>query len=74
MSWAAVSAGDGSAPDSGGGRLLLGVGNPNSSGQPPAGGVRGNVGDIFQRLDANPDGVLWVKESGDGTNTGWTPK
>jgi hypothetical protein len=36
--------------------------------------VPGNVGDIYQRVDANAGAALYVKESGDGTTTGWVPK
>jgi hypothetical protein len=36
--------------------------------------VRGTVGDLYQRLDENPEAALYVKESGDNTTTGWTPK
>jgi hypothetical protein len=56
----------------GAGRLLAGLGNPE-------GKVTGHVGDIFQRLDVPQPGEaspsnLYVKTSGDNTNTGWTAK
>jgi hypothetical protein len=62
----------GTADNSGAGRLIAGLGNPN-------GKVTGNVGDIFQRLDVPPPGEeaasnLYVKTSGNDTNTGWTAK
>nr|MDQ3765638.1 hypothetical protein [Actinomycetota bacterium] len=62
----------GSSAGTGAGRFLVGVGDPN--GDPPTGKVLGNVGDIYQRLDENPVATLYVKESGDNTTTGWTPK
>jgi hypothetical protein len=62
----------GKAVNSGGGRLISGVGNPEDK-------VTGNVGDIFQRIDVPQVGEtspsnLYVKTSGDNTNTGWTAK
>jgi hypothetical protein len=61
----------GTSPVSGAGRFLVGVGDPNDSGVP------GNVGDVYQRLDQDPQNpvpTLYVKESGDNTPTGWAPK
>jgi hypothetical protein len=29
---------------------------------------------MFQRLDGAPGTTLYVKEAGNNTNTGWTPK
>jgi hypothetical protein len=52
---------------SGGGRFLAGLGDPNNQ-------VAGNVGDIFQRLDGTPGATLYVKEEGNGTDTGWAAK
>jgi hypothetical protein len=46
------------------GRLLAGEGDPE-------GKVFGKVGDIFQRIDGTVLHTLYVKESGDGINTGW---
>jgi hypothetical protein len=64
----------GSSPGSGAGRFLVGVGDPNlPRGNPPS-AVLGNVGDVYQRVDANAEAALYVKESGDGTTTGWAPK
>jgi hypothetical protein len=57
----------GTTTGSGAGRFLVGLSDPN-------GKVPGNVGDIFQRLDGIPGATLYVKEQGDGTNTGWTAK
>jgi hypothetical protein len=57
----------GTAANSGAGRILAGLGDPNSR-------VLGNVGDIFQRLDGAPGSTLYVKEIGNNTNTDWTPK
>jgi hypothetical protein len=63
---AASRGGDG--PESGSGRCLAGLGDPNTNNVP------GNVGDIFQRLDGLPGATLYVKEAGNGTTTGWTAK
>jgi hypothetical protein len=62
----------GTADRSGGGRLISGLGKPE-------GKVTGNVGDLFQRLDVpSPDeedpANLYVKTSGNNTDTGWMPK
>ena len=65
----------GSGAGTGAGRFLLGVGDPNGPGDPPIGKVLGNVGDLYQRVDENPkQETLYVKELGDNTTTGWTPK
>ncbi len=66
VSGGATSVG-GTASASGGGRTLLGLGDPTSL-------VRGNVGDLFQRLDGGAGSTFYVKESGNGTTTGWTAK
>jgi hypothetical protein len=64
----------GSTAGTGAGRFLVGVGDPNvPRGNPPS-AVPGNVGDIYQRIDANAQAALYVKQSGDGTTTGWVPK
>jgi hypothetical protein len=52
---------------SGAGRFIAGLGDPNNN-------VIGNVGDIFQRLDGTPGATLYVKETGNGTNTEWIGK
>lgn len=57
----------GTTPGSGVGRFIAGLGDPNKK-------LIGNVGDIFQCLDGGPREILWVKEEGDGTKTGWKPK
>src|SRR5262249_6545039 len=57
----------GFAPGTGAGRILAGLGDPN-------GKVLGNVGDLFQRVDGSAGATLYVKESGDGANVGWSPK
>jgi hypothetical protein len=57
----------GGAERSGAGRWIAGLGDPNHK-------VPGNVGDIFQSLDGAPGKTFWVKEMGNGTNTGWTAK
>lgn len=57
----------GSTASSGAGRFIAGLGDPNNK-------VTGNVGDIFQRLDGTPGATLFVKETGNSTNIGWTAK
>jgi hypothetical protein len=57
----------GAATGSGTGRFIAGLGDPN-------GKLTGNVGDIFQRIDGGVNSTLYIKESGNGTNTGWTAK
>jgi len=57
----------GMAERSGSGRLIAGLGEPNKR-------IPGNIGDIFQSLDGTPGKTFWVKETGNGTNTGWAAK
>lgn len=38
----------------------------------PENNQTGNVGDLFLRQDGGAGSTLWVKESGNGTNTGWS--
>jgi hypothetical protein len=57
----------GAAASSGAGRFLAGLGDPNTR-------VIGNVGDLFQRIDGGTGSTLYVKESGNGTDTGWVAK
>lgn len=52
---------------SGIGRFVTGEGDPNNQ-------VTGNVGDIFQRLDGGVGSTLYIKETGHGTQTGWSAK
>lgn len=40
----------------------------------PEGVVTANRGAIYQRTDGGAVTTLYVKTSGDGTNTGWTAK
>jgi hypothetical protein len=58
----------GVVPGTGAGRFLVGLGDPNQN------NVVGNVGDIYQRVDATPGARLFVKESDDQPSTGWSPK
>ena len=58
----------GSEPGSGTGRFLVGLGDPNDN------SVVGNAGDIYQRVDAADGPRLFVKESDDEPDAGWTPK
>ena len=37
----------------------------------PNGAIVGSVGDLYTENTGTPGGVLWVKESGAATNTGW---
>ncbi len=57
----------GGTNNSGAGRFLAGLGVPENQ-------ILGNVGDIFQRLDGTPGETLYVKETGNGTVTGWKAK
>lgn len=40
----------------------------------PNGNVTGNIGDLCINTGGGAGVTLWVKESGDGTNTGWVAK
>ncbi|GEM_PF-6663697 len=51
----------------GGATVRSGTGGPNNT-------VTGNVGDLYLRTDGGSGSTLYVKESGNGTNTGWTAK
>lgn len=57
----------GTTAGSGAGRFIAGLGDPTNK-------VIGNVGDIFQRLDGKSGATLYVKETGNSTNIGWTAK
>lgn len=57
----------GATPSSGAGRFIAGLDDPENK-------VTGNVGDIFQRMNGGVGSSLYVKESGNGTNTGWKAK
>jgi len=52
---------------SGAGRMIAGLDEPE-------GHITGNVGDIFQSLNGTSGKVLWVKETGNGNDTGWVAK
>jgi hypothetical protein len=54
----------------------LGTGARWSSGSAtnPNGSVAGKPGDLFTSTTGGPGASLWVKETGDGTKTGWTAK
>lgn len=54
-------------PVLGGSKLLRGSGVPNSV-------VVGSIGDLFVRTDGGANTTLYVKESGNNTNTGWVAK
>lgn len=51
----------------GGAKVLAGTGIPNNV-------VVGSVGDLFVRKDGGASTTLYVKESGNDTNTGWVAK
>ncbi len=57
----------GTTAGSGAGRLITGLGDPNTV-------VTGNVGDLFQRLDGGARSTLYVKEADANPKTGWTAK
>lgn len=44
--------------------IRSGNGNPNGS-------IIGSVGDVWLELNGTPGGILWTKETGTATNTGW---
>lgn len=48
-------------------RWTSGSGSPESN-------VTGNVGDLYTRTDGGASTTLYVKESGAGTDTGWSAK
>lgn len=47
--------------------IYFGTGTPESA-------VEARVGSIYLRLDGGSSTTFYVKESGDGTNTGWVGK
>ena len=47
--------------------ILSGIGAPN-------GAVTANIGSMYLRTDGGAGTTLYVKESGNGTNTGWASK
>ncbi len=51
----------------GGAKVLAGTGSPESA-------VVGSVGDLYVRRDGGAGTTLYVKESGNNTNTGWVAK
>jgi Pectate lyase superfamily protein len=57
----------GTTETSGAGRFIAGIGDPEDR-------VIGNVGDIFQRLDGKAGETLYVKETGNGSTSGWKAK
>lgn len=58
----------GAEEQSGIGRVIAGLGNPNETGVP------GNTGDIFQRLDGKRGETLYVNEPDNGTTSVWVNK
>lgn len=62
-----VTSRGGTTEKSGAGRFIAGIGDPKDK-------VIGNVGDIFQRLDGKAGETLYVKETGNGSATGWAKK
>jgi hypothetical protein len=57
----------GGAERPGSGRWIAGLGEPNNR-------ILGNIGDIFQSLDGTPGKTFWIKETNNGTSTGWAAK
>lgn len=57
----------GTTVNTGAGRFITGLGDPNAK-------VSGNVGDVFQRVDGGAGSSFYVKESGNGSNSGWMAK
>jgi len=53
--------------DSKGAHIKWGEGDPEGS-------ESANIGSVFLRVDGGALTTLYVKESGDGTNTGWVAK
>jgi hypothetical protein len=49
------------------GPIRAGTGDPN-------GAIVGTVGDLWRRTDGGAGSTLYVKESGNQTNTGWAAK
>lgn len=47
--------------------LIVGMGDPE-------GVVKGRLGALYTRTDGEEGKTLYVKESGDGTTTGWKAK
>lgn len=45
-------------------RIFYGTGSPE-------GAITGNVGDAYLQMDGSSNQVLWLKASGNGTDTGW---
>lgn len=54
--------------------FVVGAATIRSGTGTPASAVTGNVGDIFLRTDGGTSTTLYVKETGNGTNTGWVAK
>lgn len=48
-------------------QTFYGTGDPNAA-------VVGQVGDLYINKSGGASTTLWVKESGNGTNTGWVAK
>jgi len=56
------------------GNVKIGNATIRSGTGSPEGAVTGNVGNLFLRTDGGAGTTLYVKESGNGTNTGWAAK
>jgi hypothetical protein len=56
------------------GNVKIGSATIRSGTGTPLGVVTGNIGDLFLRTDGGAGSTLYVKESGNGTNTGWAAK
>jgi hypothetical protein len=56
------------------GNIKIGNATIHSGTGSPEGVVTGNVGDLYLRTDGGAGTTMYVKESGNGTNTGWVGK
>jgi hypothetical protein len=56
------------------GNIKVGNATIHSGTGGPNGAITGNVGDLFLRTDGGAGTTLYVKESGNATNTGWVAK
>ncbi|HEY6191111.1 MAG TPA: hypothetical protein VI215_02160 [Bacteroidota bacterium] len=56
------------------GNIKIGSATIHSGTGSPEGVVSGNVGDLYLRTDGGAGSTMYVKESGNATNTGWAGK
>lgn len=53
--------------------IAAGSGSISSGAGSPEGAVIGSVGDLYRRTNGGPGNSLYLKISGNSTNTGWAP-